>query len=109
MVNSTKDVPVYGASLLGAHVPAMAVAHRVPSGWRSDCDALLIRGREHPMRILPAIDGFQPSGEATNEVAQRLWPTPGTVRILWVIQPYVPPATEKSRDDWGGGRDKTSR
>ena len=46
------------------------------------------------MKILLAIDGSPPSEVAIEEVAQRPWPTPSTVRILSVIQPYVPPATE---------------
>ena len=46
------------------------------------------------MKILLAIDESPPSEAATEEVRQRPWPTPSTVRILSVIQPYVPPATE---------------
>ena len=46
------------------------------------------------MKILLAIDGSPPSEAAIEEIARRPWPTPSTVRILSVIQPYVPPATE---------------
>lgn len=46
------------------------------------------------MKILLAIDGSPPSEAAIEEVRERPWPTPSTVRILSVIQPYVPPATE---------------
>jgi nucleotide-binding universal stress UspA family protein len=46
------------------------------------------------MRILVAIDGSAPSQEAIEEVARRPWPSASTVRILCVIQPYTPPATE---------------
>jgi nucleotide-binding universal stress UspA family protein len=46
------------------------------------------------MNILLAIDGSAPSQDAIAEVAHRPWPSPSTVRILSVIQPYTPPATE---------------
>lgn len=46
------------------------------------------------MKILLAIDGSPPSAAAIEEIAHRPWPTPSTVRILSVIQPYPPPATE---------------
>ena len=46
------------------------------------------------MRILLAIDGSVPSQDAIEEVAHRPWPSPSTLRILSVIQPYTPPATE---------------
>lgn len=46
------------------------------------------------MRILLAIDGSAPSQDAISEVAHRPWPSPSTVRILCVIQPYTPPAVE---------------
>ena len=46
------------------------------------------------MKILLAIDRSKPSRDATHEVAHRPWPSPSTVRILSVIQPYAPPATE---------------
>jgi nucleotide-binding universal stress UspA family protein len=46
------------------------------------------------MKILLAIDGSTPSHDAINEVARRPWPSPSTVRILSIIQPYTPPATE---------------
>ncbi len=46
------------------------------------------------MRILLAIDGSAPSHDAIEEVAHRPWPSSSTLRILSVIQPYTPPATE---------------
>jgi nucleotide-binding universal stress UspA family protein len=46
------------------------------------------------MKILLAIDGSAPSQAAIEEVAHRPWPSPSTLRILSVIQPYTPPATE---------------
>lgn len=46
------------------------------------------------MTILLAIDGSEPSRDAVDEVAHRPWPSPSTLRILSVIQPYTPPATE---------------
>jgi nucleotide-binding universal stress UspA family protein len=46
------------------------------------------------MKILLAIDGSAASDDAVDEVRRRPWPTPSTVRILSVIQPYTPPATE---------------
>jgi nucleotide-binding universal stress UspA family protein len=46
------------------------------------------------MKILLAIDGSAPSQNAIEEVARRPWPSPSAVRILSVIQPYTPPATE---------------
>jgi nucleotide-binding universal stress UspA family protein len=46
------------------------------------------------MKILLAIDGSAPSQDAIEEVAHRPWPSPSTLRILSVIQPYTPPASE---------------
>jgi nucleotide-binding universal stress UspA family protein len=46
------------------------------------------------MRILLPVDGSSPSDEAIDEVARRPWPTSSSVRILSVVRPYVPPATE---------------
>jgi nucleotide-binding universal stress UspA family protein len=46
------------------------------------------------MKILLAIDGSAPSQVAIEEVVHRPWPSPSTVRILSVIQPFTPPATE---------------
>jgi nucleotide-binding universal stress UspA family protein len=46
------------------------------------------------MKILLAIDGSAPSQDAIEEVARRPWPSPSALRILSVIQPYTPPATE---------------
>ena len=46
------------------------------------------------MNILLAIDGSSASDNAIEEVRVRPWPSPTTVRILSVVQPYTPPATE---------------
>jgi nucleotide-binding universal stress UspA family protein len=46
------------------------------------------------MKILLAIDGSAPSQDAIEEMALRSWPSPSSVLILSVIQPYTPPATE---------------
>jgi nucleotide-binding universal stress UspA family protein len=46
------------------------------------------------MKILLAIDGSASSQDALEEVARRPWPSPSTLLILSVIQPYTPPATE---------------
>lgn len=46
------------------------------------------------MRILLAIDGSPHSQTAVEEIARRPWPANSTVRIIAVIQPYTPPATE---------------
>src|SRR5918999_5429909 len=46
------------------------------------------------MKVLLAIDGSAVSDHAIDEVARRPWPAGSTVRILSVIQPYAPPATE---------------
>jgi nucleotide-binding universal stress UspA family protein len=46
------------------------------------------------MRILLAVDGSAASDVAIDEVRRRPWPSPSTVRVLSVIQPYTPPATE---------------
>jgi nucleotide-binding universal stress UspA family protein len=46
------------------------------------------------MRILLAIDGSTYSQTAADEVARRPWPSNSTIRVMSVIQPYTPPATE---------------
>ncbi len=46
------------------------------------------------MRILLAVDGSAPSQDAIDEVAERSWPAPTTARVISVVRPYVPPATE---------------
>ena len=46
------------------------------------------------MKILLAVDGSSHSQEAIDQVAKRPWPSRSTVRVLSVIQPYTPPATE---------------
>jgi nucleotide-binding universal stress UspA family protein len=46
------------------------------------------------VRILLAVDGSAPSQDAIDEVAERAWPAPTTARVISVVRPYVPPATE---------------
>jgi nucleotide-binding universal stress UspA family protein len=46
------------------------------------------------MKILLAIDGSTHSQDAVDEIAGRPWPTGTTVRVVSVIRPYAPPATE---------------
>jgi nucleotide-binding universal stress UspA family protein len=46
------------------------------------------------MKILLAVDGSPHSQDAAEEVARRPWPSNSTIRVLAVIQPYAPPATE---------------
>lgn len=46
------------------------------------------------MRILLAIDGSPHSQAAVDEVARRPWPLDSTVRVIGVIQPATPAATE---------------
>jgi nucleotide-binding universal stress UspA family protein len=46
------------------------------------------------MTILLAIDGSPHSQAAVAEVARRPWPSNSTIRVMSVIQPYTPPATE---------------
>jgi nucleotide-binding universal stress UspA family protein len=46
------------------------------------------------MKILLATDGSTHSEAAVAEVARRPWPQPSAIRVLSVIQPYTPPATE---------------
>lgn len=46
------------------------------------------------MKILLALDGSAPSQDAIREIAHRPWPTPSTVRIVSVVQPYVPSAPD---------------
>ena len=46
------------------------------------------------MRIVLGIDGSPHSQAAVDEVARRPWPADTIVRVVSVIQPYVPPATE---------------
>ena len=46
------------------------------------------------MKILLTVDGSSHSQEAVDEVARRPWPSRSTVRVLSVVQPYTPPATE---------------
>jgi nucleotide-binding universal stress UspA family protein len=46
------------------------------------------------MKILLATDGFPHSQVAVDEVVRRSWPSGSTIRVMSVIQPYTPPATE---------------
>lgn len=46
------------------------------------------------MKILLAVDGSPHSQDAVDEIARRPWPPDSTIRVLSVIQPYTPPATE---------------
>lgn len=46
------------------------------------------------MKVLLAVDGSPYSQAAVDEIARRPWPDGVTVRVLSVIQPQTPPATE---------------
>lgn len=46
------------------------------------------------MKILLAVDGSPYSTAAIDEVARRPWPDGSEIRVLAVVQPYTPPATE---------------
>jgi nucleotide-binding universal stress UspA family protein len=46
------------------------------------------------MKILLAVDGSPHSQDVVDEVARRPWPAKSTIRVLSVVQPYAPPATE---------------
>src|SRR5687767_13888302 len=46
------------------------------------------------MKILLAVDGSSHSSDAIDEVAGRPWPPSSQARVISVIQPYTPPATE---------------
>jgi nucleotide-binding universal stress UspA family protein len=46
------------------------------------------------MKILLAVDGSPHSQAAVDEIVRRPWPASTTVRIISVIRPYAPPATE---------------
>lgn len=46
------------------------------------------------MRILLAIDGSPVSQDAADDVARRPWPKPSTVRVISVVVPHVPGASE---------------
>jgi nucleotide-binding universal stress UspA family protein len=56
----------------------------------------MAEGKPQPevMKILLAVDGSTSSEAAIDEVAHRPWPKASTVRVLSVIRPYTPPATE---------------
>ena len=46
------------------------------------------------MRILLAVDGSVSSQDAVDEVMRRPWPEHTTIRVLSVVVPYVPGASE---------------
>jgi len=46
------------------------------------------------MKILLAIDGSPHSQDAVDEIIRRPWPTGSAVRVVSVIRPYTPPATD---------------
>jgi nucleotide-binding universal stress UspA family protein len=53
------------------------------------------------VRVLLAIDESAASQEAVNEVLRRLWPADTTVRVLHVVEKFVPPAQELWYDAGG--------
>ncbi len=53
------------------------------------------------MRVLLAIDEFSASNEALQVMKERTWPADTTVRVLHVIEKYVPPVQALWYD--GGG------
>lgn len=53
------------------------------------------------MKILLAIDSSEYSAEAIQEVATRPWPQQTIVRVLSVVEPVTPPATELWYDAGG--------
>jgi nucleotide-binding universal stress UspA family protein len=59
---------------------------------REDIDAV---------RVLLAIDESAASQAAVNEVLRRLWPADTTVRVLHVVEKFVPPAQELWYDAGG--------
>lgn len=46
------------------------------------------------MKILLATDGSAFSDAAAEEIARRPWPEASELRILYVIEPFVPPTTD---------------
>ena len=53
------------------------------------------------MKILLAVDESSHSAEAVQVVADRPWPPDTVVRVLTVVQPFVPPAAEFAYDAVG--------
>jgi nucleotide-binding universal stress UspA family protein len=53
------------------------------------------------VRVLLAIDESAASQAAVNEVLRRLWPADTTVRVLHVVEKFVPPAQELWYDAGG--------
>lgn len=53
------------------------------------------------MKIILAVDNSEYSAEAIKEVAKRPWPTKTVVRVLSVVEPITPPATELWYDAGG--------
>ena len=46
------------------------------------------------MKMLLATDGSAFSDAAVEDIARRPWPEAGELRIIYVIEPFVPPTTE---------------
>jgi nucleotide-binding universal stress UspA family protein len=57
--------------------------------------------KENAVRVLLAIDESAASQEAVNEVSRRLWPADTTVRVVHVVEKFVPPAQELWYDAGG--------
>ncbi|HEV7375255.1 MAG TPA: universal stress protein [Pyrinomonadaceae bacterium] len=57
------------------------------------------------MKILLAVDESPPSEEAVKEVGERSWPAGTVVRVLHVVEKFVPPAQELWYDA-GGNLDR---
>jgi nucleotide-binding universal stress UspA family protein len=57
--------------------------------------------QEDQMKVLLAIDDSEYSAEAIKEVAKRPWPPNSTVRVLSVVEPVTPPASELWYDAGG--------
>ena len=53
------------------------------------------------MKILLAVDESSHSAEAVQVVAERPWPDGTRVRVISVVQPFVPPAAEFAYDAVG--------
>lgn len=60
------------------------------------------------MRILLAVDDSEYSAEAIKEIAIRPWPSNTIVRVLSVVEPLTPPASELWYDA-GGSLDRVNQ
>ncbi len=58
------------------------------------CDPTDGSSEEDQMKLLLAIDNSEYSVEAIKEVAKRPWPPKAIVRVISVVEPVTPPATE---------------